>query len=73
MREHAEPDAHLTRHALCERTPSGQRLMLQTGPDGSLGRVRDGILDAEPDRVLYAVREEYVCVATTVRNPRTSG
>ena len=74
VREHAEPDARLTRHALCERTPSGQRLVLQTGPDeAALGRVRDGILDTEPGRGLYVVREEYVRVATTVRHPQTSG
>ena len=29
VREHAEPDARLVRHALCERAPSGQRHVLQ--------------------------------------------
>ena len=74
VREHAEPDARLTRHALCERTPSGQRLALHAGSnEAALGRMRDGILDAEPGRELYVVREEYVRVATTVRHPQTSG
>ena len=74
VREHAEPVARLTRHALCERTPSGRRLVLHAGSDdAALRRVRDGILDAELGRELYVVRDEYVRVATTVRHPQTSG
>ena len=69
VRQTAAPDKRLSRHLLCQNDRLGKRLVLDTNPEeDTLRAERDEIMADQPHRGLYLVHEEYVRVASTVRN-----